>query len=414
MTRRRAPWWRTTLLLAGCMFASITALAFSELGHRAEEDGTAAVVAILLVLPAAILVPLTLVRRHRAPYVITLVAAGAGIVLPIGATTALVALAGLIGRRRGRHVWWTAGAVTLTTTVAAIRDVAAPTMQRSLIKTLVGPADAPPDAVVSLSWWAVPVLVVIAVAAAVGTGLALRARREARSSAEHASAAQRTTQRLGDELARRSERERIAREVHDVLGHRLSLLSLHAGALESRATGDAELARSAAVVRESAGQSLADLRSLLGVLREPLGDEPADLDLSLADLPAMIDETVHTGVPLSATVYLDHAETAPPELARAVYRIVQELLTNARKHAPGEQISLSVSGGPQAGVTIDSRNHYVAPTEASTAATDGARQGLQGIAERTELLGGHLAYGLTDGEQSFRVTVTLPWQQPGS
>lgn len=407
MTERRAPWWRTTVLVVACSFASITALAFSALGERADEESTAAAIAIVLVFPAAILVPLTLVWRHRAPYVVALVAGVAAIVLPVGATTALVALASLIGRRRGRHVWWVAGAVAVTTTVAAIRDVAAPTMQRSLIKTLIGPADAPPDAVVSLSWWMVPILVVIAMAAAAGTGLALRARREARSSAEHASAAQQTTQRLGDELARRSERERIAREVHDVLGHRLSLLSLHAGALESSATGDAELARSAAVVRESAGQSLEDLRSLLGVLREPLGDEPAGLDL--ADLPAMIDETVRTGVPLSATVYLDHAETARPELARAVYRIVQELLTNARKHAPGEQISLSVSGGPQAGVTIDSRNRYVPTTEASTA---GARQGLQGIAERTELLGGHLAYGLTDGERTFRVTVTLPWQQP--
>ena len=98
--------------------------------------------------------------------------------------------------------------------------------------------------------------------------------------------------------------------------------------------------------------------------------------------------------------------TADPALARAVYRIVQELLTNARKHAPGAQIRLAVSGGPADGVSIDARNPYQGP------AAGGSGRGLQGIAERVELLGGQLAYGLDDGGATFRVTVTLPWRPP--
>jgi len=154
---------------------------------------------------------------------------------------------------------------------------------------------------------------------------------------------------------------------------------------------------------------MADLRSLLAMLNEPLDAEPAEPDLSLVDLPDMIAETVDAGAPLSSTVYVDGAEHADPALARAVYRIVQELLTNARRHAPGLPIRLDVTGGPANGMRVDARNPYV-PVAGAT--RDG--QGLRGIAERVELLGGQLAYGLDDGGRTFRVTVDLPWRSAGS
>ena len=150
---------------------------------------------------------------------------------------------------------------------------------------------------------------------------------------------------------------------------------------------------------------MADLRSLLAMLNDPLDAGPAEPDLSLVDLPAMIAETVDTGVPVSSSVYVDSAEQADPALARAVYRIVQELLTNARRHAPGQQITLEVSGGPRNGMRIDARNPY---RPAGEQPSDG--QGLRGIAERVELLGGRLVYGLDDGGRTFRLTVDLPWR----
>lgn len=128
-------------------------------------------------------------------------------------------------------------------------------------------------------------------------------------------------------------------------------------------------------------------------------------DPSLADLSDIIDESVSAGAVINSVVVLDRADSADPALARAVYRVVQELLTNARKHAPGAPIQLRVSGGPDREITIDARNAYLGTGDSS-----GTRQGLQGIAERVELLEGTLTYGLEDDGATFRVTVQLPWR----
>ncbi len=399
----RAPWWRTLLWAFLCGLASLTTIAFSELAGR--DDYGWQILLLTLGLLVALLLPLTLLWRHRAPFTVTLVATAVAVVLPVGTWTALVALGALIGRRRGREVWWTAGAVALATALTVVRDTRGSSSATSLVKLLFAPADAATGAKVELAWWVAPLLVGLATVIAVGAGLAVRARREAVASAHDVTLAHRASAQLGDELARQRERERIGREVHDVLGHRLSLLNLHAGALEAHAPPEGPLGESARLVREGAAKSMADLRSLLAMLQEPLDSEPAEPDLSLVDLPAMIAESVDAGAPVSSTVYVDGAEHADPALARAVYRIVQELLTNARRHAPGRPIRLEVNGGPATGMHIDARNPYVPPAEPS-----GGGQGLRGIAERVELLGGQLAYGLDDDGRTFRVTVRLPWR----
>ena len=413
---QRAPWWRTAGYVAVCAFASLATAAYDPMVQRAEQGWQLMLGLVVLLLCLA--VPALLIWRHQAPYLVTLVAAGVAVVLPVGAWTALVAMASLISRRRGPKVWWTAAAAAVATAVSVIRDAQGPTMDSSLLKLVMGPADAPSDTRVELSLWTLVGAVLLGVGVAVGAGLLVRARREAVVSAQQASAERVTTERLGDQLARQQERERIAREVHDVLGHRLSLVNLHAGAVESHARDHPQLAESARLVRLSATQSLEDLRSLLHVLREPVGAEPAAPDLSLRDLSDVIDETVQTGLPVTSSVYLDRPEQAPPALSRAVYRIVQELLTNARRHAPGEPVRLHVSGGPGDGVTVDARNRYTATRvdtaeegdNDATSATRAAGHGMQGIAERVELMHGRLAYGLDDEGRTFRVTAWLPWQ----
>ncbi|MFH5821582.1 sensor histidine kinase [Georgenia sp. AZ-5] len=399
---RTAWWWaRTAAYVVGCAFMSLSSGVFSALG-AADGHGWQLFLQLVMIL-AAVAVPSMLFWRQRIPFTVTLTASGAALVLPIGTSTALVALAGLIARRRGPQVWWAAGAVAAATIASSARDAGGATKETSFYKQLFGPTAAPADVPVDLSAWVVVVCVLVLLGLSVGAGLLARSRRETAAATERVRDATRASGRLNDQLSRQVERERIAREVHDVLGHRLSLLNLHAGALEARAVGDPELNRSARLVRESARASVDDLRSLINVLREPLGEAPATPDLTLVDLPKVIDEAVRTGVPITSTVYLDGAETAGPTLSRAVYRIVQELLTNARKHAPGEQLWLQVHGGPTAGVTIDARNRYPG------SAGGGPGRGLQGIAERAELLGGTLTYGLDDGGRLFRVTVSLPW-----
>lgn len=229
-----------------------------------------------MALGAGLGVPVLLFWRHRYPYAVTLVAAAVAVVLPIGSWTALVALAGLVSRRRGEQVWWTAGAVTLATAVSVARDARGPDTASSLLKTVMGPASVGAEPVqVVLAWWVVPAAVALAMGVAVGAGLLVRASREAHAAAREASVERATTDRLGDQAARQQERERIAREVHDVLGHRLSLLNLHAGAVATRAAHDPEPGRERRFVRSMAARSMEDLRSLLAVLREPLGTTPA-------------------------------------------------------------------------------------------------------------------------------------------
>ena len=108
----------------------------------------------------------------------------------------------------------------------------------------------------------------------------------------------------------------------------------------------------------------------------------------------------------ASSIFIESAETADPTLSRAVYRVVQELLTNARKHAPGRRVRLTVTGGPSSGLRIEAANSVTEPQ----AAPSRESRGLTGIAERAEFLGGSVTYGLDDGGQVFRVRVELPWR----
>ena len=236
-------------------------------------------------------------------------------------------------------------------------------------------------------------------AVAIGWGLFVRARRElVRSMREQAD-------RAGDE-AREAERRRIAREMHDVLAHRLSLLSVHAGALEFNHDAPAEeVAEAAGVIRQSARAALDELRGVIGVLRED-GSESLTQppQPTLADLAALVDESRAAGMRITATIELGGA--APPAaVGRTAYRIVQEGLTNARKHAPGAAVTLTVHA-PAGDLRVEIRS--LAPVAvASGSPLPGAGTGLIGLAERVTLAGGRLEHGV-DPEGAFVLRASLP------
>jgi len=222
-------------------------------------------------------------------------------------------------------------------------------------------------------------------------------------------------QQLRVTQARALERTRIAREMHDVLAHRISLLSLHAGALEIHpGAALAEVAGAAGVIRASAHQALEDLREVIGVLREPAGGEaPERPQPTLRELPALADESRTAGVKVHLELRVDDAAELPAGTGRAAYRIVQEGLTNARKHAPGTAVRVCVTGAAGTGLTISIRNP--APVGSRTAAAlPGTGAGLVGLAERATLAGGRLTSGRgADGE--FTLSAWLPWPpQPGA
>jgi signal transduction histidine kinase len=206
-------------------------------------------------------------------------------------------------------------------------------------------------------------------------------------------------QRAAEAAAREGERRRIASEMHDVLAHRLSLLSVHAGALEFHPDAPPEeIAKAAGVIRATAHDALRDLREVIGVLRA--GDGGADPPQpTLAEIPSLIEESRAAGMKVHATLHLNGA---PVVTGRTAYRIVQEGLTNARKHAPAAAVEVNVSSGEELTVIVVSRRSAVA-----SETVPGTGTGLIGLAERVELAGGQLFHG-PNARGDFVLRAVLP------
>jgi len=245
-------------------------------------------------------------------------------------------------------------------------------------------------------------------AVVVAWGMFRRSRRQAQRERERRAEAE---EQLRTEQVRYAERTRIAREMHDVLAHRISLLSLHAGVLEFRPDAPPEeVARAAAVIRASAHQALEDLRTVIGVLRDGTdGPGPEPPQPTLAALPGLLEESRAAGMRLRAEVSLPDLAAVPDAIGRHALRIVQEALTNARKHAAGAPVELRLEGAPGHGLTIEVRN----PTPALATAEPkipGTGAGLLGLTERAALSGGRLEHG-PDEHGQFRLHAWLPWPQ---
>ncbi|OLF13349.1 sensor histidine kinase [Actinophytocola xanthii] len=292
-----------------------------------------------------------------------------------------------------------------TLTVHRRFAVAAPIVAGHLVAALLSPLVRPE---LPLTQGSEAVLAAVCVAAILAWGMYVRARRQ--SLHDRALRAESEKELLVTQ-ARQLERNRIAREMHDVLAHRISLLSLHAGALELRlgARGD-EDAEVAGVVRDCAHQALEDLREVIGVLRGDVlaaDDAPDRPQPTLVDLPALVDESRRAGMRVQLDSAVAEPDAVPAVASRSAYRILQEGLTNARKHADGARVSVTVRGAAGEGLTVEVCN----PGQpGSTAPGDipGAGAGLIGLVERATLAGGRLEHGRTESGD-FRLRAWLPW-----
>jgi signal transduction histidine kinase len=205
--------------------------------------------------------------------------------------------------------------------------------------------------------------------------------------------------------ARGDERARIAREMHDVLAHRISQVSMHAGALAFRddLTAD-DMRESAAVIQSQANQALHELRGVLGVLRDQETGERLDSPQpTYDDVVGLVEAAREHGMHVEFTAALPEDDPVPEASGRTVYRIVQEGLTNAAKHAPGCTVFVQLSGSPEDGIDVLVRN----PFGFGRTVTPGAGLGLVGLEERTELRGGRLEHR-TDGSM-FVLHGWIPW-----
>jgi signal transduction histidine kinase len=250
-------------------------------------------------------------------------------------------------------------------------------------------------------------LVLAVVAVSVGWGMYIGSRRELLATLHERADTAESEQAARVAQARTAERARIAREMHDVLAHRISLVTMHAGALTYRQDLSAEEMRAtAAVIQASSHQALVELRDVLGVLRDDPGDAgPEHPQPSAIDLLALLDETRASGMRLEVEdlVALDGI---PDTLGRTLYRVLQESLTNARKHAPNTLVRVSVTGGPSIGLSVSVRN--LLEIGSTSAAPLGSGLGLVGLAERTALVGGRLTHRTTPARE-FLVEAWLPW-----
>ncbi|CAL9625421.1 hypothetical protein SUDANB15_05924 [Streptomyces sp. enrichment culture] len=254
-------------------------------------------------------------------------------------------------------------------------------------------------------------LLTVVLVAVVGWGMFVRSKRQLMLSLRDRARRAEREARLRAEGAQRLAREAIAREMHDVLAHRLTLLSVHAGALEFRPDAPREeVARAAGVIRESAHEALQDLREIIGVLRAGESDDAGRPQPTLAALDTLVAESRQAGMEVALEQRVTDPAAVPASVGRTAYRIVQECLTNARKHAPGTEVTVAVAGGPGEGLTVAVRNP---PPEGRVPPVPGAGQGLIGLTERATLAGGALDHGPTpDG--GFEVRARLPWGRAGT
>lgn len=317
-----------------------------------------------------------------------------GFSLGIGFAVYAVAVA-----RPGRTAWITAGVLVATTTLAVwiweqpVVDVSA---------GVVGDADAPLTDDRLTTATGVVVFALVGLAA----GASVRNRRlQMRDLVDRTNALARDRERQA-ELARAAERTRIAREMHDVVAHSLSVmiaLADGAGAALDRAP---DASRTALNELSSTGRAaLADMRRVLGVLDD--GGAPFEPQPGGIDLDTLVERVRAAGLPV-VTDGLDTPLPDDPGLQLTVYRIAQEALTNTLRYAPGTpQAELSISRD-STGVEVEVVDHG---PRLPVVAAGGSGRGLVGMSERAQVYSGNVSSG--PWHDGWRVLAALPWQEDG-
>ncbi|MFE5679261.1 sensor histidine kinase [Streptomyces erythrochromogenes] len=350
---------------------------------------------------------------------LTVLAAGTGIFvlrrrLPGAVLLVLAALTGLVPA---------VGPVTAAAAYSVSRRTARPRLRARLLAcaglllvvcaTAAGPRLGPGSAAYGLALGLALAPTAVIVPGLIGTaqgqqGRLLRALRERGDAAERA-------RRLADSEARIHERSRIAAEMHDLVGHRLSLVSLHAGGLELALERAApELREEAVLVRRTTRDAMRELRQALGVLG-PLGrdtgpDALTDATGTRADIEALVARSRDGGIAVRLDWTGPDLDTRPAPVRRAVHRVVREALTNVHRYAPDAHVGVTVLHD-DARVRVTVRNG-ARPGPPAPAEEPGTGRGLTGLRERVELLGGTFeAAALPSG--GFRVDAAVPAEPDG-
>ncbi|MEU9418813.1 histidine kinase [Streptomyces sp. NPDC048272] len=403
---RDGPWWwerrRSAALDVGLGVVSAAECAVEGVPF-AREAGVPVVLGVLL----GIVVGATLVLRRRWPIAVVLVAIA---VTPaaMGFLLAVVGLYTLASSDVPRRITATLASMSLAGTFVVM-----------YMRTR-GDVEADGTLVIVLSVFVAVALTVPPVL----LGLYIGARRRLMESLhERADSLERELSLLADraeeraEWARTEERTRIAREMHDVVAHRVSLMVVHAAALQAVAAKDpVKAARNAALVGDMGRQALTELREMLGVLRAE-SPKPASASLvpvalvgifedgpSIGELEALVGQSRTAGMVVELDVR-GECPGYPAEVEQTAYRVVQEALTNCHKHAPGAKVVVRLAHR-DGELAMQVENGACDGKSAEPGLPSGGN-GLVGMRERVLGLGGVFVSGPTD-DGGFKVSAVLP------
>jgi len=335
-------------------------------------------------LGAAALV-LVLIFVRRAPVA---VGAAAGVLIVLSAAAvgpALLAIGSVSTRRRWREI----------AAVSAV-DVVALLFVGALY----------PPAVDGFPWWSRALVFGLGLAVVVAVGIAMGQRRALLAGLRERAEQAEREQQARVEAARAAERTRIAHDMHDVLAHRISLVALHSAALAFRDDVPPDEEKAALqTIADNARLALGELRDVLGVLNQsgatPAPEPPQP---QLDDVARLVDEVRASGMTVRVVAAVDG--TPPSVIGQTAYRVVREALTNARKHAPGADVVVSIAGEAGEGLAVRVRD--AGAQHPGSAPLPGAGLGLVAMRERVELVGGRMDHGAT-ADGGFELSAWLPW-----
>lgn len=378
--------------------------------------------------------PFFLLMRKSRPEATFWLCAATVVVLPFAPMLALMALTGAVARRSGRERMLRLISGGLAVSVfGQIRDALRqpPASFWHMIFAASGTGGSGGSGAVMTSSEVVIVLTatvvaLIEAAIAILTGLHIRSRALLRESNERTRTAQSRADALQDDLNSQQLADAIAAEAHDTLAHSLSLIALNASALKTEVSKleDSPQTRAAASIaediRRQAAGALDEAHAIIDMLRDPrqaweqLSQPDDEASLTRESLDALVADARNAGTRLNTWIDVESLGSLDEAVSKVAYRAAQEGLTNARRHAPDEPVSLEVGANPRDGVHVHVTNPMPpdadARTTAGAAGGHGGGDGLPGLMARTKSVGGDCKYGV-DERRVFHVDVALPWRQ---
>lgn len=379
--------WRAVWPIAAASFTGLVAW-FVSVGMLLESQPNLSFGVVLFDLACGVIAVVASGFRHRAPVTVALIATLLSIVSTAACGALVLTTMSLATRRRAREL--------VPVVFVGLMSSIAVELIPQLRPLVLGGASGQPLETLAISALGYAVLVV--------AGVAIGSRRAEVGGLRREAAILREQAQSVSDQARLAERSRIAAELHDELGHRLSVIAVHTAALDFRDDLSPDQRKvSVTAIREAANAAMADLRRTLAMLADDPADDPSPL---LSErLNQLFAQTQTAGYPLTAEVdaAIMNDQAPRPELHRHLVRITQECLTNAIRHAPGQPIDLHITGGLKSPVRIVVRNLLpVHPTP-----SQGSGMGIPGIAERVRLVGGELTVH-PDENGYFTVEAVLP------